>query len=596
MFKTWLTQLKRCLTVSTIVAYGLLTLVPAPVLRAASTNTARISFTFDDGYASTLLQAAPTLAQYGLTGVSYITTGCVGMTTAPNTCRADTSAQYMTWAQIAQLKSTYGWEIGSHTVTHPCLASNTKPECQRRVLTPAQVTTELSQSKADLAAHGINATAFSSPYGDYNPAVQAQIAKYYSSHRGFADRNNNTWPYNDYVLNNFPVQVGVSVAQVKAKIDEAVAGRQWLILTLHDIKPNPSTDPDDYQYATANLAQIAAYVAQKQATGSLDDVSVSQGLAMGQTNLMPNSTFNSGLSGGWSTDGPATITNNTATNGSYPDPANAVRFLSAGTTKHLFSPRVPVSSTNAYLLKNYLSVQKLSSGEIAFYIDEYDQSGDWLSGQFKAAENSVYVESLNFTYQPSSAGVTSARLQVIVTAGSGLTAYLDNVQWYALTNNPAPASAPNLLTNGSFEAGLSSGWSTDAPSHVLADSANHGTVPEPVHSIKLSSRATNNSHLFSPLVNVSSAKIYRLGGYLNLISKASDNAASEIGFYVDEYDASGNWVSGRYLSGVRTLGAQLLALDYQPSSGAVASARLQVIVTFGNATLAYFDQAYWQEK
>src|ERR1051325_8720864 len=79
---------------------------------------AKVSFTFDDGYTSALTQAAPTLAKYGISGTNYIITGCVGMTTAPNTCRADTDKTYMTWDQIIQLKNTYGWDIGSHTVNH----------------------------------------------------------------------------------------------------------------------------------------------------------------------------------------------------------------------------------------------------------------------------------------------------------------------------------------------------------------------------------------------------------------------------------------------------------------------------------------------
>jgi peptidoglycan/xylan/chitin deacetylase (PgdA/CDA1 family) len=114
----------------------------------------KISFTFDDGLASAATQAQPTLTKYGLTGTDYVITGCVGMSTTPNTCHANTANKYMTWAQIAQLQSA-GWEIGSHTVTHPYLASSDATDGQPNVLTPTQVTQELTQSKADLAAHGI---------------------------------------------------------------------------------------------------------------------------------------------------------------------------------------------------------------------------------------------------------------------------------------------------------------------------------------------------------------------------------------------------------------------------------------------------------
>src|SRR5437588_6006539 len=111
-----------------------------------------------------------------------------------NTCRANTDAPYMTWAQIKGLQSTYGWEVGSHTVNHYCLASNTQPDCQTNVLTKAQVDSELSQSQATFASNGITATDFAPPYGDYNHMVWAEIAKYYASLRGFQDVNNNVWP------------------------------------------------------------------------------------------------------------------------------------------------------------------------------------------------------------------------------------------------------------------------------------------------------------------------------------------------------------------------------------------------------------------
>jgi len=41
-----------------------------------------------------------------------------GMTTTPNNCAANGDVGYMSWSQIQTLSSTYGWEIGSHTVDH----------------------------------------------------------------------------------------------------------------------------------------------------------------------------------------------------------------------------------------------------------------------------------------------------------------------------------------------------------------------------------------------------------------------------------------------------------------------------------------------
>src|SRR3990172_11476281 len=108
-----------------VLSVAVLAMAPLQALAAPANiaPAAKISFTFDEGYASALTQAAPTLAKYGLSGTVYVTTGCMGMTTAPNSCRANTDATYMSWDQLSQLKNSYGWEVGSHTVSHPYLAT-----------------------------------------------------------------------------------------------------------------------------------------------------------------------------------------------------------------------------------------------------------------------------------------------------------------------------------------------------------------------------------------------------------------------------------------------------------------------------------------
>ncbi len=550
--------------------------------------TAKISFTFDDGLTSAYTNVMPTLAKYGLTATDYVITGCVGMTTAPNTCHANTDASYMTWAQIKQLQAN-GWEIGSHTRTHPYLATSDATDGQPNVLTPAQVTTELSGSKADLAAQGINATAFSTPYGDYSPYTLAQIAKYYTSHRGFADTNNNTWPYNDYLLNDMQVQAGVTVAAVEAKIDAAIAGNYWLILTMHDVLPNPSTNPDDYQYALANLDQIAAYVKAKQNAGLITPVNITKGLVTSDSNLLPNSTFDSGIAGGWTTDSASTIVRDSGSNGSMPSPANSIKLTGTSPAKHLFSPHVTVDPNTTYMLKNYMNVATNPSGELSYYIDEYDGSGNWISGQYKNGEHSVFAEEYNFSYKPTSQAVKSASLQVIA-SGAGLSAYFDNPQWFALSST-APPVQTNLVSGGTFESGITSGWTTDDPTDIVADSGGHGSPNNPTGSVAMTS-TTRNIHLFSPKVSVSAANKYQLTSYVAVNQLAS----GEVGFYMDEYNSAGNWISGKYVTGVRGVSTGDVTFAYTPTSTSVATASLQVIVTANSGIHAYFDDVRWYKQ
>lgn len=295
------------LTIAVAVLAMAATLLTPVVANAAVDNpepSALVSFTFDDGQLNSLTDAAPTLQAHGLTGTNYVITDCVGMTAATNTCRANTEVPYLTWAQVKQLQTQYGWEIGSHGVDHQCLAS-AGGDCQSKRLTSAQIDAQMADSRSAMAAQGITATAFAPPYGDYDQTVMAKVAKYYSSMRGFKEVGANLWPLSDYLVTNVPVQHGVdTVDSLKTKVDQAVAAKRWVVFTFHGIAPTPSTNPDDYQFGTAELDELAAYVKTKVETGQMENVNVTDGLVTGTPNKMPNASFNAGIGMGWRTDAP----------------------------------------------------------------------------------------------------------------------------------------------------------------------------------------------------------------------------------------------------------------------------------------------------
>ena len=600
-----LTAIKRkaarivSISIMTVIAGTISMSAPMNAYAAATniTPTAKVSFTFDDGLASTMTQAEPTLAKYGLTGTDYVITGCVGMTTVPNTCNANNDTPYMTWAQIQALQNTDGWEIGSHTVDHDCLASSavTDPsDCANAApLTTAQVDTEMSQSKASLTANGINATDFAPPYGDYNNNVMAQIAKYYATMRQFknAANNANVWPYSEYFLQDFTVQETTdTVATVESAVNNAITNNQWLILTFHDIETKPSKTPDDYQYGTSELDQIASYVAAKQTAKQIQSIHVSQGYVTSDTNLLSDVSFNDGIADGWTTDNPTAVTADKGNNGSYPDPTNSIKLVSSTKDAHLFSPKVSVTPGTTYMYKSFLNVAAHTgaAGQVGFYIDEYDANGNWISGQWKTGEPGTFVENMNFAYTPSSAAVSSASLQVIVSGNAGITAYLDNAQMFPLQS--VTPTQTNLVANGTFDAGITGGWTTDDPTNITADSANNGSPANPINSVKLVS-TTKNTHLFSPQVAVASGKSYSLSSYLNL--KQITGTGSEVAFYVDEYNASGTWISGQYKTADHTVGVGNIGFTYTPSSANVTKASLQVIVTSNSGITAYLDNVQW---
>ena len=123
-----------------------------------------VAITFDDGFASIATFAAPIMARYGMKGTVYIITGMVGRTTQWRAFgRQLPPLPFMTWPKIQEL-STFGWQIGAHSVHHGFLT-----QCS-----PADLNRELRDSKAVIEDMiGAQVRDFAYPQGDYNASVVA---------------------------------------------------------------------------------------------------------------------------------------------------------------------------------------------------------------------------------------------------------------------------------------------------------------------------------------------------------------------------------------------------------------------------------------
>jgi len=126
--------------------------------------------TFDDAFASTLL-AAPILARLGVPGTVFVPTAFVDK---PGPMRwpgiehwADgghgNELTCMTWDQLADL-AREGWEVGSHTASHPELPS----------LPDRELAEELTESRAAIEDRlGRPCESIAYPYGLYDERVSA---------------------------------------------------------------------------------------------------------------------------------------------------------------------------------------------------------------------------------------------------------------------------------------------------------------------------------------------------------------------------------------------------------------------------------------
>lgn len=123
--------------------------------------------TFDDGYESVAVNAAPVLREHGFTAIQFIVAGEIGGTNSWDVAEGEVEARLMDTAQIcAWLQA--GHEIGSHTISHPRLSR----------LSPPALREEIAASKRRLEdTFGVSIRHFCYPYGDYDQRVIDEVMR-----------------------------------------------------------------------------------------------------------------------------------------------------------------------------------------------------------------------------------------------------------------------------------------------------------------------------------------------------------------------------------------------------------------------------------
>jgi len=182
-----------------------------------------VSITFDDSYSSVLQLAKPILDRYGYPGTIFVPTdwpdGPCPMCWTGIDCWLDTPFESelspLAWSELRELANA-GWEVGSHTCSHPHL-----PE-----LNEATLTRELCDSKAHIEAEiGEPCVSLAYPYGDLNTHVinaahesgyrwACTIPRVLSSPRPLA------WPraaiYHDDNMRRFASKISPSLRRLRA--------------------------------------------------------------------------------------------------------------------------------------------------------------------------------------------------------------------------------------------------------------------------------------------------------------------------------------------------------------------------------------------
>ncbi len=203
-----------------------------------------VSITFDDGWSSVYHAARPIMDRYHYAGTAYITTGLVG------------TDKHMSLQQLLKLQDIHDWDIASHMVDHEDVSK----------LPQAQIIKQLRESKIWLLNHGFRTGAehVAFPFGGFDAEeVQTQVRYLYRSAR-LIDGPMETLPVGDpWRLRVLLVINTTTVADVAAKIDEAMRNRDWLILVFHRIEPANVKVQFDTQYSEPQFSQIIDMLYQK---------------------------------------------------------------------------------------------------------------------------------------------------------------------------------------------------------------------------------------------------------------------------------------------------------------------------------------------
>ncbi|HVY56131.1 MAG TPA: polysaccharide deacetylase family protein [Thermodesulfobacteriota bacterium] len=132
-----------------------------------------IIITFDDALEDAIDNSVPILKDFGFTAMYYVTTGYVGTRSNWMIPEVNIVFQVAPWPKIKNLCS-MGFELGSHSVTHPHLNEVTAEECLREM-------TESRRTLEETLGREVRHMAY--PHGAFNKTVRglAYTSGYYTA-------------------------------------------------------------------------------------------------------------------------------------------------------------------------------------------------------------------------------------------------------------------------------------------------------------------------------------------------------------------------------------------------------------------------------
>ncbi|UCF01309.1 MAG: hypothetical protein JSV14_13160 [Deltaproteobacteria bacterium] len=159
--------------------------------------------------------------------------------------------------QLLELEAA-GWEICSHSVTHPGLPFLPLTYADETPAAPNSAERELEMSKIGFNDLGLNVQNFVVPGSSWNDDLATLSARYYNS-AASGGKYGNTLPLeNRWWIRRKGVGTSHSVSDITAWIEQEINDNKWLILIFHAII---ETEDLGYEpWSETKLAELATWV------------------------------------------------------------------------------------------------------------------------------------------------------------------------------------------------------------------------------------------------------------------------------------------------------------------------------------------------
>lgn len=143
-----------------------------------------------------------------------------------------------------------GVEIASHSYYHSgWLIDKTEEEIHFEFGESQRILEDIIQDTVDT---------FAVPFSRYDERVKAIGMQYYKGIRSFGSIQNSIPPQDRYwIYSALAIEQTTTFADIKEKIDEAIANNEWCVIMLHGVKPTPE---DIYDITPTLLEQVLAYI------------------------------------------------------------------------------------------------------------------------------------------------------------------------------------------------------------------------------------------------------------------------------------------------------------------------------------------------